>query len=208
MILARALSHALLASTLLLELLLMTILYRRRVHRALLALPLLVEAPRSKIALPVLLVNFQPRLAHLNAQTVLLALHHRPAHHRVQLVQLASIQQDLVMHALLVQLESSQPRLAHHRAQTVLLALHHQPAQHPQHLVQPVWPASIPQQVVNALNVQLESLELVEVQPLHARAMFHVRLEHMPLQAPNRTPSLMKPSAPSALLENMAQQLG
>ena len=136
---------------------------------------------------------------------MLLALPLWPAQHRVQLVQLASIPQDLVMHALLVQLESSQPRLAHHRAQTVLLALHHRPAQHPHHRVQPVWPASIPQQVVNALNVQLESLELVEVQPLHAQAIFHVRLEHMPLQAPNRTQSLMKPSAPSALLDVMAQ---
>ena len=139
---------------------------------------------------------------------MLLALPLRSAHHRVQLVQLASIPQDLVVHALLVQLESSQPRLAHHRAQTVLLALHHRPAQHPQHHVQPVWPASIPQQVVNALLVQLESLELVEAPPLHAQAMFHVRLVHMPLQAPNRTLSLMKLFAPSALLENMAQQLG
>ena len=170
-------TRALLASTPLLELLLMTILYRRRVDCALLALPLLVEEPR---ALPVLQVHFQPRLAHLYAQTVLLALHHRTAHHRVQLVQLASIQQDLVVHALLVQLESSQPRLAHHRAQTVLLALHHRPAQHPQHHVQPVWPASIPQQVVNARGVELESSELVGAPPLHAQAMFHVRLVHMP----------------------------
>ena len=184
----------------------MILLYRRRVHPALLALPLIVEVPRAKIAIPVLLVNFQPRLAHLNAQTVLLALHHRPAQHRVQLVQLASIPRDLVVHALLVQLESSQPRLAHHRAQTVLLALHHRPAQHPQHLVQPVWPASIPQQVVHARGVQLESLELVEAPPLHAQAIFHVRLVHMPLQVLNRTRSLMKLFAPSALLENMAQQ--
>jgi len=41
----------------------------------------------------------------------------------------------------------------------VLLALHHWPAQHH---VQPVWPASILQQVVTARSVQLESLELVE----------------------------------------------
>jgi hypothetical protein len=75
------------------------------------------------------------------------------------------------MIALLVQLESSQQRLAHLNAPTVLLALHHWPAQHPHHRVQLVQLASIPQDlVVNALLVQLESLEQEEALLHLARA--------------------------------------
>ena len=57
--------------------------------------------------------------------------------------------------------------------------------------------------------VQLESSVLSQglLLMLAQAILRHVRLVRMPLQAPNRTPSLMKPSAPSALLENMAQQL-
>ena len=79
----------------------------------------------------------------------------------------------------------------------MLLALHHRTAQH---RVQPVWPASIPQRVVNARGVQLESLELVEAPPLHAQAMFHVQQERELSRVLNRTLSLMKPSAQLARL--------
>ena len=87
----------------------MTILYQRRVDCALLALPLLVEVLRSKIAFPVLQVHFQLQLAHLYAQTVLLALPLWPVQHRVQPVWPASIPQRVV-HALLVQLVSIKGR--------------------------------------------------------------------------------------------------
>ena len=77
----------------------MTILYLQRVHLALLAPPQVMEVSRSLNALLVLLVHFLPRLAHLHARIVLLALHLWPAQHRVQLVQPASILQEQVVHA-------------------------------------------------------------------------------------------------------------
>jgi hypothetical protein len=61
-----------------------------------------------------------------------------------------------------------------------------------------------------APHVQLESSVLSQSSlriPVQA-TLRHVRLEHMPLQVLNLTSSRMKPFAPSALLENMAQQLG
>ena len=77
----------------------MTILYLQRVHLALLAPPQVVQVFRSLSALLVLLVHFLPRLAHLHARIVLLALHRWPAQHRVPPVQLASILQEQVEHA-------------------------------------------------------------------------------------------------------------
>jgi len=83
----------------------------------------------------------------------------------------------------------------------VLLALHHWPAQHPHHRVQLVQLASIPQDlVVNALLVQLESLEQVEASLHLARVTFHVQQEGELSRALNRTQSQMKPSAQPARL--------
>ena len=58
-----------------------------------------------------------------------------------------------------------------------------------------------------AHHVQLESSVLSQgLLPMLARVTLrHVRLVHTPLRALNLTSSLMKPSAPSALLDVMAQ---
>ena len=79
----------------------------------------------------------------------------------------------------------------------MLLALPLWPAQHPVQLVQL---ASIPQQVVHALLVQLESLELAEAFLHLARVTFHVQQERELSRVLNRIQSQMKPSAQLARL--------